>query len=68
MLIFKLLWQPSFVFVKCSKSIASEGLSGIKVVTKCEVNQTSGFQDIVFTSNCGWTDRRPGGQTDRAIP
>ena len=41
--------------------------SGIKAISKCEVNPTSGFQDIAFTSNCGrtygWLDR----QTNRAI-
>ena len=39
------------VFVECPKSIVSElGLSGIKAISKCEVNPTSGFQDIAFTS------------------
>ena len=27
------------------------GLGSIKAISKCEVNLTSGFQDIVFTSN-----------------
>ena len=27
------------------------GLSSIKAISKCEVNPTSGFQDIAFTSN-----------------
>ena len=40
------------------------GLSSIKAISKCEVNPTSGFQDIAFTSNCGRTDRRTDGQTD----
>ena len=35
-------------------------LSSIKAISKCEVNPTSGFQDIAFTNNCermdGWTD------------
>ena len=52
------------VFVECPKSIASKVyLSGIKAISKCEANQTNGFQDITFTSNCERT-----GQTDRAIP
>ena len=42
------------------------GLSGIQVKSKCEVNQTSGFQDIAFTNNyCGRTDRQTDERTDR---
>ena len=44
------------------------GLSGIKVISKCDLNPTSGFQDIAFTSNCGRTDGQTDGQTDRVIP
>ena len=28
-----------------------QGLSSIKAISKCEANLTSGFQDIMFTSN-----------------
>ena len=45
-----------------------QGLSGINAISKWEVNQTSGFQDIAFTSNCGRTDGQTDGPTDRAIP
>ena len=37
------------------------GLRSIKAISKCELNLTSGFQDIAFTSNSERTDRR----TDR---
>ena len=43
------------------------GLSDIKTISKCEANQTSGFQDIAFTSNCGWTNRHKDIRTDSAI-
>ena len=44
-----------------------QGLSDIKTISKCEANQTSGFQDIAFTSNCGWTNRHKDIRTDSAI-
>ena len=31
------------------------GLGDIKAISKCEVNLTSGFQDIAFTSNILYT-------------
>ena len=63
MLIFKLLWWPSWV-CRMPQINSVRGLSGIKAISKCEANQISSFQDIAFTSNCGRTD----GWTDRAIP
>ena len=47
-------------FRKMPQINSVRGLSGIKAISKCEVNLTSGFQDIAFTSNCERTD----GQTD----
>ena len=52
MLIIKTAVAAILVFAEYPKSIASEVLSGIKAILKCEVNPTSGFQDIAFTSNC----------------
>ena len=40
------------------------GLSSIKAISKYEVNQMSGFQDIMFTSNCGRMDRQMDRQTE----
>ena len=48
------------VFIECPKSIVSEVLVVLRSYQICEANQTSGFQDIAFTSNCGWTARRTG--------
>ena len=64
------------VFVEYPQINSVRGLSGIKAISKCEVNLTSGFQDIAFTSNCertdgqtdGRTDGQTDGRTDRAIP
>ena len=57
------------VFCRMSHINSIQGLSGIKAISKCEVNPTSGFQDIAFTSNCeqmdGQTDGRTDGQPDR---
>ena len=55
-------------FIECPKSIATEVFSGIKAIIKCEVNQTSGFQDIAFKNNCGRTNGRTDGYSERAIP
>ena len=38
-------------FVEGPQINSVRGLTGIKVKSRCEVNQTSGFQDIAFTSN-----------------
>ena len=61
MLIFKLLWWPSWI-CRIPTINSVRGLSGIKAILKCEVNPTSGFQDIAFTSNCERTDRQTDGQ------
>ena len=58
MLIFKLMWRPSW-FLQNAQNNSVQGLSGIKAILKCEVNPTSGFQDIAFTSNY----ERTAGQT-----
>ena len=50
--------------IKMPQINSIKGLSGIKVISKCDVNPTSGFQDIAFTSNCQWTDRWLDGRTD----
>ena len=50
-------------FRRMPKINSVRGLSSIKAISKCEVNPTSGFQDIAFTSNCGRTD----GQGDSII-
>ena len=42
------------------RQIRVRGLGGMKAISKCEVNQTGGFQDIALTINFG----RTGGQTD----
>ena len=38
-------------FGRMPKINSVRGLSSIKAISKCEVNLTSAFQDIVFTSN-----------------
>ena len=41
----------------CSEAISRIGYNmNLQTAVKCEVNPTSGFQDIAFTSNCGRTD------------
>ena len=56
------------VFVECPKSIASEVLVVLRPYQNVKSIRQAVFQDIPFTSNCGRTDRRTDGQTDRAIP
>ena len=68
MLIFKLL-GGHLGFCKIPQIDSDQGLSGIKAISKYEVNQTSGFkishsQPIVEGLTDEWTD----GRTDRAIP
>ena len=43
-------------FRRMPKINSVRGLSSIKAIPKCEVNLTSRFQNIVFTSNCGQAD------------
>ena len=78
MSIFKLLWQPylghskktnlHIGFLRMPQINSIRCLSGIKAISKREVNSTSGLQDIAFSSNCRRTDGQTDGQTDRAIP
>ena len=58
MLIFKLLWGGHLGFRRMPQINSVRGLSDIKAISKYEVNLTSGFQNIAFTSNCERTDRQ----------
>ena len=57
-----------FGFCTLPQTNRVRGRSGIKAISKCEDNQTSGFQDIAFTSNCGRTDGRTARRTDGTGP
>ena len=48
------------VFCRMSHINSIQGLSGIKAISKCEVNPTSGFQDIAFTSKSRVSYHDPG--------
>ena len=50
MLMFQKLWWPTF-FVEGPKSNSVSGITDIKTISKCKVNQTSGLQATAFTSN-----------------